>query len=52
MAIKHAMQMNRFMIPYLFVPWLITELIETSIYILRPREEYKPSVADSFCWLD
>jgi|WetSurMetagenome_2_1015567.scaffolds.fasta_scaffold24712_2 hypothetical protein len=42
---------RKWLILYLVFPWLITEIIETAIYIIKPQKEYKPSVNDSFCWI-
>ena len=48
MLIKETMKENKLIIPLLLFPWLITEIIEISIYIIKPKEEYKPSLENSF----
>lgn len=49
-ALKFAMSQNKFLIPYLFFPWLLTEIIETGIYIIKPEPEFKPSFERTFYW--
>jgi hypothetical protein len=51
-AIKHEMSMNKMLIPFLFFPWIITELIETIWYIIKPSDNFnKPSFENSFNWI-
>lgn len=51
-AIKHQMEMNKALIPILLFPWIITELIETTWYIIRPSEDVtKPSFENAFGWI-
>ena len=50
-AIKDIMRINKPTIVVLIFPWLITEIIETSIYLYKPEEEYKPSLQNTFNWL-
>ena len=51
-AIKHLMELDRIMIPFLFFPWIITELIEVMWFIIRPSEEInRPSLRNSFSFI-
>lgn len=49
-ALKFAMKQNMALIPFLILPWLLAEIIETFIYIIHPEEQYKPSFERTFSW--
>lgn len=49
--IKDLMKNNITLVFILAFPWVITELLEIGIYLIKPQEEFKPSIERSFCFL-